>query len=173
MFPLDEVLFLGVLFTALAAACYADIRWGKIPDVISYPLAAVGLALAVGGQGNLAGVPSWSSSLAGGALAFGVFLLPVLGKGFGRGDLKLMTAVGFWFGFPQTLTVIFCVGLLGAILAVGVCLVRGVLVRAAARSASALALFRWKFAPEGSVSTVPYGVAIAAGTALAWIVGRV
>jgi prepilin peptidase CpaA len=80
------------LYTAVAAGI--DLRMHRIPNWVTVPAAALGLAyhtLAPGGFGPLV-------SLAGLAVGFSLLLLPWLLGGGGMGDVKLLAALGAWLG---------------------------------------------------------------------------
>jgi len=92
-----------VLYTAAAAA--TDWRMHRIPNYLTVPAAALGLAyhtLAPAGWGP------WVS-LAGFALGFGLLLIPWLCGGGGMGDVKLLAALGAWLG-PFWVLVAFALG---------------------------------------------------------------
>jgi len=92
-----------------------------IPDVLSLPLIVIGLIFSLFPGADI----SFQSSLVGGLICFLFFLLLGLlyygfkkKEGMGGGDVKLIAAVGTFFGFPDALFVI----VLSAILAVVVIL---------------------------------------------------
>ena len=96
------VLWLCALILFCAAAVYADIRFGKIPNYLNGIGFASGLALSVlrGGASGLAG------SLAGGLLGLSILLVPFFLHMVGGGDVKFFAASGtlvgwrvLWFSF--------------------------------------------------------------------------
>ena len=141
---------LAVLGLCLAISVYTDLRWRLILDVVTAPALLLELLL----LGQAGGKEQLYSSLAGMAALFLPLFLSSLPKRplIGEGDAKLMAVVGAAAGWPSALLVLFWVSVAGG-------------VQAAA--ALAWARVRRQEKPE----YVPYGVAIAAGTVLAWTVG--
>ncbi len=89
-----------VLYAALAVLAAIDLRTFRLPDRLTLPLAATGLAW----SGWVAGGPPISAIL-GAAVGYGCFAL--LGRihydrrgteGLGLGDAKLLAAGGAWLG---------------------------------------------------------------------------
>lgn len=152
LLPLEWI----VLAVALVAAVTLDVRARRIPDAVSVSLALAGLGLRAwsGGVGDLGtGV---LSGLLGLAVAGASFSWPAWRGGLGWGDVKLAAGVGAVVGFPEVITTVVCVALVGAVQGLVAVLWAGEAGRTAAR------LFR-----RGSASarSVPYGIAIALGTA--------
>ncbi|WP_088623897.1 A24 family peptidase [Oceanicola sp. 22II-s10i] len=108
------------LIATLAALSVIDIRTKKLPDILTLPLIAAGLLLAVAGTG---GWP-WPH-VAGAVLAFSMFWLAgeiffrIRGiEGLGQGDAKLFAAAGAWLGWmalPAVLLIAALGGLLQAV----------------------------------------------------------
>ena len=84
MIPL---LFLLVLLTA---GLVTDIRWRRLPNTLTLPMAAVGMLYGIG-SGGLNGL--WFS-LTGAILLFCITLVLYALKAIGAGDVKLFTAIG-------------------------------------------------------------------------------
>jgi len=149
-----DVLLVGVAVSGAAT----DLLKRKIYDYVTYPAIALGLVLRLIGHG-FGGVfdQGLLSAIFGAgfcALVFGVFYL--WGKGFGGGDVKLMTAVGALGGFVHSLTCAMATALVGAVLAL-------ILLFASVKGrASMKRLFRRRQAGEER-ATIPYGAAIALG----------
>ncbi|MCR4441885.1 MAG: A24 family peptidase [Peptococcaceae bacterium] len=97
--------FFGCIAPALAIAC-VDVKKQIIPDKITCPMIALGLLYALA-TGKI------MDALAGAAICFGLFFFVGLLGGVGGGDLKFATALGTWFGFYGSLTVIFLASVLG------------------------------------------------------------
>lgn len=158
-----------VLATIVIAAAASDLTTRRIPNWVTLPGAALGLAL----QSYYGGFHGTLFSLAGTALGLGIFLLLYLAGGMGAGDVKLFGAVGALVG-PQALLLVFVLtGLLGGIAAIGLAAVRGRLRPVLGRTAqllSNLARLHWKQVRQASsldapgALRLPYGAVIAAGT---------
>lgn len=108
----------GLGWTLLALAL-VDLRWRLLPNRLTLPLAAAGLALAAWRE---AGVPL--RELAGLAIGFASFA--VIGAlyrswrgrdGLGLGDAKLLAAAGAWLGWAHLPAVVFlaCVAALTSV----------------------------------------------------------
>jgi prepilin peptidase CpaA len=107
--------FAALIATAALLAAALDYRTRKIPNWLTVPTALLGLAwhaFAPQGAGIL-------TALVGFAVGFSLLLLPWLLGGGGMGDVKLLTALGAWFG-PLYILAIFgvaavlaCVGAMG------------------------------------------------------------
>ncbi|EMN5130347.1 prepilin peptidase [Burkholderia contaminans] len=159
---------LCVTLLAVAAAS-TDIAARRIPN----RLVLLGLTGALVAQcllhGVVAGALGW---LAGAATGFGLLLPFYLLRGMAAGDVKLMLAIGAWVGAEMTFYIVLATFLAGGIGAVAYALLRGrmgqmwVNVRAliARRSPGASAEAAGGPVEIASVGTLPYGVAIAAGT---------
>lgn len=105
-----------VLAATLAAIAFIDARSRRIPDRLSLPLLACGLAWAW-----WEGATPWSSHLLGAAAgyaslaAFGEGYFRLRGReGLGLGDAKLFAAGGAWLGWA-TLPLVLLIGTIGAL----------------------------------------------------------
>jgi prepilin peptidase CpaA len=103
----------GVVIGASLLAALSDLREKRIPNALTFPVFAVGLAWSVwfGGLYGLAESAGTSALL---ALPY-IFLFLFFGGG--AGDAKLMGALGTWLGLKQGLIVLACVAIAGGILA--------------------------------------------------------
>ena len=118
---LIKIAFL-VLFTVTAAVC--DFRTKKLPNWLTVPAFALALvyqtavgAVHAGWSGAGSGL---LTALAGFGVGFGIlFVLSLIGGG-GAGDVKLMGALGAWFGPMQTLVLFFVSTVFVVVLSVGV-----------------------------------------------------
>ncbi len=108
-----------MLWLALALASVAaliDVRSGRIPNAITYPAIALGLALGLA-PGADPGLGARGLGLAVGfGPSFALFLAGVLGGG----DVKLLAALGALVGFPAIVEVLLYSGLAGAVIGLGV-----------------------------------------------------
>jgi len=142
-----------LLGLALVAAALCDLRWRLIPDWVSL----LGLALwLVCGAAEPASHPWWSSLAAGLLVLAGGSGLFALGW-LGGGDVKLASMCALWVGWPELPLLLLTIALFGGVVAL---LVLGhELVRRG--------LARWRGRPPvAAAPTVPYGMAIAAGSLL-------
>jgi leader peptidase (prepilin peptidase)/N-methyltransferase len=99
------------LTAALVAVTAIDLEHQIIPDALTLPGTALGLAWAL-----LAGRPGWAESLLGILLGGGIFFVIIVASrgGMGGGDMKLGAMLGAFLGWKVLL-----VGLLLAILSGG------------------------------------------------------
>jgi leader peptidase (prepilin peptidase) / N-methyltransferase len=111
--PLAAVTALFGWWLFLLAALDLEHEW--LPDRLTWPLLAAGLAAAWGGFG-----PPLGSRLIGAAAGFGALFLirhayrALRGRdGLGGGDPKLLAAIGAWLGWTQLPFVLIGAGLLG------------------------------------------------------------
>ena len=159
------------LTAVVIAAAVSDLRTGRIPNWITVPGAALGLAL----QSYHGGLEGAVFSLAGAALGLGIFLVLYLAGGMGAGDVKLFGAVGALVG-PQALVWVFIfTGLLGGVAALALAMARGRLRQTLAQTGHLMLSFgrlRWEEARESSslnapgALRLPYGAVIAGGALL-------
>jgi prepilin peptidase CpaA len=162
---LVELAAIAVVLAMLAAALLADLRTGKIPNWITAPGAAVGIALGAAG----AGLPGLADRLCGmGAVLVAVLLLSRAAR-LGGGDIKLLMAVGALKGFHFALWAMLLTGVFGGLVAAVVVL------RRRAMKETALNLMVAAMLPNtGGPSTtipaapaaakIPYSIAIALGS---------
>ncbi|MGB0909869.1 MAG: A24 family peptidase [Nitrospirales bacterium] len=109
------IILVTILAFALVAAGITDVRSSKIPNVITFPLAAIGLCI----HGLSNGLEGVFFSLEGLALGFGLLFIFYLLGGMGAGDVKLLGAVGAIIG-PYDVFIAFLVtSCLGGLYAIG------------------------------------------------------
>jgi prepilin peptidase CpaA len=109
------MVFLGII---LAAAVYTDVTRRKIPNKLTFPAMAVGIAYHVlvhGYQGLI-------FSLTGLAAGFALLILFYILGGMGAGDVKLMAAVGAVLGAKGVFVSFLFTALYGGIYSLGVML---------------------------------------------------
>jgi prepilin peptidase CpaA len=104
-------------------ACVCDLRFRRIPNVLTFGAAAAAFGFGVASQG-LTGL--WSA-LAGWGVGCAVFLPWFLLGGMGAGDVKLLAALGAWLGPEGALWAGLYAGLAGGPLALIVSAARGYL----------------------------------------------
>jgi prepilin peptidase CpaA len=148
------------------AAAWCDLRYRRIPNVITLPAVVVALCL----HGATHGGPGLLLSLAGMAAA-AALVLPGYALGFtGAGDVKLLAAVGALLAFPTALLAALLSLVFGGVLSVLISLWRGSLSHLLLNT---FGMGRWLLiraagvpapAPTRSTKGVPLGVAIAIAT---------
>jgi prepilin peptidase CpaA len=169
-----------VLGALLGRACWTDIRMRRIENKLVLSGALIGLALhaflphgsglfkhAAGGIGLL-------HALAGFGLALALLLPLYALRAMGAGDVKLMAMVGAFLGPTDVLGAVAMTLLAGGILGVAVALKNGVLRRTLANvyammmQTMIMAMTgqgaRVDAVPASAAGTLPYALAIAAGT---------
>jgi prepilin peptidase CpaA len=100
-------------FALAGAACWFDVRTRRIPNLLTFPAAAIGIAAATVAHGGAGALSSAAGLFVGMLLFFPLFAL----KGLGAGDVKLMGALGAWLGATTVLGVAFYTSLAGGVLA--------------------------------------------------------
>ena len=163
------------VIAVIAIAAYTDWRWRLIKNSLTLPAIALGLILNLLGSG-------WSgfvSGLLGLAAGFGLMMIPfVLGQ-MGGGDVKLLAALGSLVGPYAILNVFLYTTLAGGLLALGFALFQKEGFNTLRRTwhlAIGLFIFRTKpimTSEPGQGVTMPYGLAIAAGTVTYLLLGKV
>ena len=151
-FELEGVLLSSLLALALAALSAIDLEAYRLPDALTLPLTALGLAATP----LVLEVPLWwqaASALLGFALLAAVAFAyaKLRGRpGLGLGDAKLLAAAGAWLGMQALPSVL--------LLACGSALL-GLLIRG------------WRTGSLSPTSRVPFGPFLAFGTWLVWLYG--
>ncbi|MFO7767855.1 MAG: A24 family peptidase [bacterium] len=135
--------------TALVIGTGIDLEHRLLPDAVTLPLLAIGLASSLP-AGGLSPLRSVTGMLAGGG---GMYLVAEVGDRvyrqptMGGGDIKLAAALGAWLGWRLLIVALFAAFLLGAVIGT-VYMVAG-----------------------GREKTVPFGPFLAAGAILALVAG--
>jgi prepilin peptidase CpaA len=151
-----------------ALACAIDLRERRIPNWLTFGAALTGVAYQLymhGMHGLMTGGAGWLVGMA-------VFFLPFALGGLGAGDVKLVAALGAWLGPYEIVWLALYTAIAGAVLALGVSLVRGYLQQALSNIWLLLMHLRMEgFRPlpeltihHGKGPKLAYGVAIFAGT---------
>lgn len=103
-----------MLIPATLYASWIDHSQRRVPNWLNAAIAATGFVV----QGIYFGTGGLAHGALGMLLGFGLLIGPWMIRGMGAGDVKLMAAIGVWFGPLMTFTA-FCVGVvLGGLLAV-------------------------------------------------------
>lgn len=119
-----------VVFLAACVGVVTDLRWRRLPNWLTLPVAVAGLGYAVFDLPGAATTPV--GSLLGGMLAGLPFLIMMLMRGSGGGDVKMMLALGLWLGPRGGFYLAICVALAGGVLAVIYAVQRGRLMESIA-----------------------------------------
>jgi prepilin peptidase CpaA len=166
------VLTCGLLIPATAYASWIDYKERRVPNWLNAAIAAMGILV----QGVFFGWSGVGTALSGMLIGFGVLIVPWLMHGMGAGDVKLMAAIGAWFGPVMTVTA-FCSGaLIGGVIAVIMIVASGKLWMAYANCGTILTKMsrtETMFSEFGSAksfgetsSLLPYGVPLTIGSVL-------
>jgi len=162
-----EGLFMAGALSVAILGAGTDVASRRIPNRLTYP----GILVALAGHLIYEGWHGLWSSLAGGLIGGGIFLIFFLLHAMGAGDVKLITAVGCFAGSSHTLQIVLFSAMAGGVLALGIALwkrrLRAVLV-------NVVELIRFHVVERGGVHPelnlsnpqsvrLPYGVAIATG----------
>jgi leader peptidase (prepilin peptidase)/N-methyltransferase len=150
--PATDILAGAVLAAALIAASVIDLRTLRLPDVITLPLTAAGVAIAH--------ILTWDDGLQRLLAAAAGFLMLALVReiyfrwrarqGLGLGDAKLMAAAGAWTGLAA---------------------LPSVLLWACALALAAIAALAASGQRVTSATAIPFGPFLAAGMWLVWLYG--
>jgi prepilin peptidase CpaA len=166
-----------VLLCLVAQAAVTDLAVRKIPNVLV--LSGLALALIL----HLMAGPRWAPAthwLAGILAGFFLFLPLYLLRGMAAGDVKLMAMVGAFTGPWAACCIALLTCLFGGLMALGILVVSGrcrqgldnmwAMSKPVILRLLGVPLCRVPLAPGASVGGMPYGVAIALGTAcfVAW-----
>jgi len=160
----------GMLIPAILYASWIDYAERRVPNWLNAAILAMGITV----QAAFFGWAGVGAALFGTAVGFGVLIVPWLMHGMGAGDVKLMAAIGAWFGPFMTL-VAFCLGgIIGGVIAVIMILASGRLWLAYAHCTTILTKMTRAdtiFSEFGSAksfgqtsSLLPYGVPLTIGS---------
>jgi len=94
-----------ILVPGVLLASWIDYAKRKVPNWLNASLIVIGLIV----QAVFHGTQGVTSGVLGMLVGFGVLIVPWLMHGMGAGDVKLMAAIGVWFG-PWMTLVSFAVG---------------------------------------------------------------
>ena len=109
-----------------AAAVVHDVRTRRIPNYLTFGGAAAALLFGLVRGGLSGGLLASGGWLVGAAVFFPFFAL----RGMGAGDVKLMAALGAWFGPFEALWLAIFASIAGGVIAAGVALSTGYLRQA-------------------------------------------
>jgi leader peptidase (prepilin peptidase)/N-methyltransferase len=118
----------GLAFTwILIALTFIDLDTKLLPDVITYPLLWIGLALSTTNPvWAVNAAPVTPSAAIFGAITgylvlwslYWIFKLLMNKEGMGYGDFKLFAAFGAWFGWKMLLPIMLCASLVGSVVGI-------------------------------------------------------
>ncbi|WKZ18810.1 MAG: A24 family peptidase [Candidatus Jettenia sp. CY-1] len=164
---LIELIPLLSLVIMLFIATFYDIRSHRIPNWLTFPAMATGLAFYT----YTKGIPGLISSIEGLFLGIALFMPFYLAAGMGAGDVKLMGAVGGFLGMKGVFIASLGTALIGGIYAMILLAFHGYLMETLKRYGAILKIFvltgRFTYLPPEKKEKMPilaYGVAIALGT---------
>lgn len=170
---------LSILLLVLLFASVSDIKSHRIPNLLTFPAAVLGIALHLAMDGVWGGASALIGYL---VLFFGGFLFYRWIGGIGAGDIKLLMACAAFIGIMPTLYVAFVSFLLQTVWLMIRWLIKGTAVHNIRQLA--IWLYTWAvpglkvqhFHPVGTPDRSPHGPFILAGaacTVLLWWGGHV
>lgn len=159
-------------FEATAAAiavmaCATDLAWRRVPNVLTLPALAFGVAAHAWFTGGV-GV---GGALAGAAVGLALFFPFFALGGLGAGDVKLMAALGAWLGVSDVVWTALYGAVAGGVLGVAVAFGHGYLGKAVANIRQLLMFWAvqgvrpWPALTleHGTGPRLPYAVPVLAG----------
>ncbi|MFS8978722.1 prepilin peptidase [Cupriavidus necator] len=150
--------FIGPAVIAIVlTAAATDLHRRRIPNWLTFGAWLLALPVQMAMHGAAGGASAWALGWLAG---LGVFLPLYLLRGMAAGDVKLMAAVGAWLGAAMALQIALAAFVLGGVWA----LVLVVKSRRHAQLVRNIGGILRTGAGGPSVGSMPYGVAIAAGT---------
>jgi len=162
-----HTILMMLLTMALLGAAISDVQRSRIPNVITLPLAGLGLALHFG----LNGWEGLLFSLEGFGVGFGLLVLFYAGGGMGAGDVKLLGAVGAVIGPSDVFVAFLATATLGGLYAISLMILTWGFPNTAERVKTILTtwVLTRSFALTSSPSTtvqpkLRYGLVIGLGT---------
>lgn len=171
----DGIIFYIFLAGILTVAALFDLRFRRIPNLLTYPAMAAALVY----HSAMFGWAGFLMGAGGIAVGLGVFLTFFLLGGMGAGDVKLMGAVGGLLGPKGALLAAIYTALAGGVYALILLAIHGVLQETVKRYAvmlmTLLATRNFIYLPPARGGKSPrliYGLPIAAGTLLAVTLGK-
>lgn len=163
-FDAGHLISLATLGLILTITTFTELRENRIPNWVTLPGLLIGFLV-----GYFPGGLTLGESFAGFFVGFGFLYLFYMFGGMGGGDVKLMGAVGALLGYPMVLSALMLTAFIGGIMAVLALVwnrnawrqISGSLARLVGRRGS-----EDEGESEGASGTVPYGLAIVAGSLL-------
>ena len=107
-------LLLCLLTTFFVIIFFIDLKHFIIPNELTFPLMAIGFFKSFDPNLNQYLFPNYINSLIGGVIGYSIIWLIIFAyrkirnkEGMGLGDAKLLSAIGFWFGWVSIPFVLF------------------------------------------------------------------
>jgi len=119
--------FAAALFTsALIALAFIDLDLKLLPDLITYPITALGLAYAFFREDLTIGGALLGAAVGAGflLLVFGIYYLVRRKEGLGFGDITMMVMVGVFLGWSRTLLTLILASMAGAVIGIALIAVK-------------------------------------------------
>ncbi|CAG2140180.1 hypothetical protein LMG31506_02220 [Cupriavidus yeoncheonensis] len=168
--------FIGpIIIVVVLTAAAIDLHRRRIPNWLTFGAWIAALPMQTAMHGVPAGAAAWAL---GWLTGFGVILPFYLTRGMAAGDVKLMAAVGAWLGTGMVLKVALATFVIGGAWALVLILAarqaRSTLHRVGHMLLAAVLPGSSPQQPDSkrSAGTMPYGVAIAAGTLAMLFAGK-
>ncbi|MEN3044674.1 MAG: A24 family peptidase [Candidatus Hydrothermales bacterium] len=109
---IQEIIKFQIVGLATFISVYTDLRYGKIFNKVTFPLFFSGFVY----NFIFNKFEGFVSSLIGAFFAFAFFYIFFQLGGVGGGDVKLLTGIGSWLGYPLILWVIFLTSIAGLLI---------------------------------------------------------
>jgi leader peptidase (prepilin peptidase)/N-methyltransferase len=107
-------LLLFILTIFFVIIFFIDLKHFIIPNELTFPLMGIGFLKSFDPNLNQYLFPNYINSLVGGVIGYGVIWIIIFGykkfknkEGMGFGDAKLLSAIGFWFGWVSIPFILF------------------------------------------------------------------
>ena len=115
--------FIIPILAIAAAASITDVTTRRIPNMLTFGAAAAALLV----RGVLFGMPGVIDASAGWLTGFIIVFPLFFVRGLGAGDVKLIAALGAWFGAVDAVWLALYTAVVGGIVGIGYSLARGYL----------------------------------------------
>ncbi len=156
----------GLLVCVLLIAIYTDITQRKIYNYLTFPAIGLGLGLILGEYLLFDNLYAFKGLIFGWCVIFLIFGIPVWLGWLGAGDFKLIVAVTTILAGRQIFEIIFCISLIGAVMAILVLIWQGSILKGLGGVLKLIIKPRSASIEDDTGLTIPYGVAISLGTLL-------
>ena len=161
----------AILVPGVILASWIDYSQRRVPNWLNAALIVLGFIV----QGYYHGLGGLASGALGLLVGLGVLIIPWAMHGMGAGDVKLMAAIGVWFGPLMTLVSFAVGGVLGGVIAVVMILSTGrmqtacanlgvLMVKVQSRDTAFGEFGSAKSFAEGGSQLLPYGVPLTIGS---------